>query len=250
MRNAILKRADEVKVGDQIVEADGYLLEVIEVRRVGKGKKDVEFRVDPHGITPAFWQVVNAHHQIRIFKPESYEGAGGDFCGLAEKALEGTLALRDEGGFSGRDIHHWTTPEERLEWERSIPREKRERAARDRAAGHLPGCSLTKCAPGCKHRGYGGTVASTIAEQLGNKALTMWGAKELVDEGDALKFKVGRNPEGVTHIRVFLRPDDTYNVEAWKIRGTSVKQVGLHQVVYVEDLRRVIQDLTGLRYSL
>jgi|ERR1700682_6203726 len=97
---------------------------------------------------------------------------------------------------------------------------------------------------------YRRATARIIREQLGNRALTMWGAREFIDEDGALKFKVGRNPEGVTHIRVFLRGDDTYNVEAWKIRGTSVKQVGFHQVVYVEDLRRTIQDLTGLRYSL
>ncbi len=94
-------------------------------------------------------------------------------------------------------------------------------------------------------------VAKTIAEQIGHKAFVMLGARDLVRDGfRSLQFRIGRNPERVTHLRIVLRDDDTYNVEAWRIRGGNAIPIHTTQAVYVENLHQVISDFTGLRTSL
>jgi hypothetical protein len=93
------------------------------------------------------------------------------------------------------------------------------------------------------------TVANTIARQIGNQALTMLGAKNLLGGADSLTFRIGRNAQGVTHIKVRLDPSDTYTMQflkAGRAPKYEVKVVSEVEDVYAEDLRRIIEMKTGM----
>lgn len=94
-------------------------------------------------------------------------------------------------------------------------------------------------------------VANTIREQIGNRALAMIGARDLVGDATSLRFRVGRNARGVTHLTVRLDPCDTYTVTAIKVgRNWNVTTIGEVADVYADSLRRVIESLTGMYTSL
>ena len=94
------------------------------------------------------------------------------------------------------------------------------------------------------------SVAQIIADQLGQRTLYMIGASRLVGAKNSLMFKVGRNANKVTHLRITLDPSDTYTVEALAIRGISIVTKGKATDVYVDSLHRTIESLTGLRTRL
>ena len=93
------------------------------------------------------------------------------------------------------------------------------------------------------------TVANTITQQIGNRALTMLGAKDLMGDKDSLTFRIGRNAQGVTHIKVRLDPSDTYTMQFLrKGRAPRYEHKVVSEVddVYAEDLRRIIELKTGM----
>jgi hypothetical protein len=102
--------------------------------------------------------------------------------------------------------------------------------------------------------------ANEIARQIGNRAFFMMGAKNLMateHEGKAaLTFKIARNDNGVTHVRVVLEPSDTYTVQFLKVRNPSARSAGgiftvsEADMVYSDSLNTCIEAHTGLRLSL
>ena len=93
-------------------------------------------------------------------------------------------------------------------------------------------------------------VANTIKDQLGNKALVMLGASQLVGTPDALKFSI-KGCRRINKIQIVLAADDTYTVQFWKLgRGGFIKLVEQVAGVYVDSLHRVIETHTGLYTSL
>jgi hypothetical protein len=96
------------------------------------------------------------------------------------------------------------------------------------------------------------TIAQTILSQLGgNRFVAMTGAKNLLDHGNGLSFKVGRNPKGVTHARITLTAMDDYMVEFLKIRGTKQLQpVAYREGIYADDLAHVFESVTGMATRL
>jgi hypothetical protein len=94
-------------------------------------------------------------------------------------------------------------------------------------------------------------VANTILQQLGGgRFIAMTGSKNFVGRENGLSFSVGRNDAGVNKVRVILTPADVYTVEAFRVRGTTVKLIGSREGVYCDNLRAVFETLTGLRTSL
>src|SRR5262245_36013186 len=95
------------------------------------------------------------------------------------------------------------------------------------------------------------SVANIIRDQLGNRALFMLGAKDLLgsETEKSLSFRVRGSPT-VNHIRIALAPNDTYTVTFSKVRGLKVKEVAKLEDVYVDSLHRVIEKNTGLYTSL
>ena len=99
-------------------------------------------------------------------------------------------------------------------------------------------------------------TVNIIRDQIGNRALFMLGAKDLLDTGNGLQFKIGRNGKGVTHIRVELLPSDTYEVTFLRVRRSrryvepTVTELEKVSGVYVDSLHATIERATELRTSL
>ena len=104
-------------------------------------------------------------------------------------------------------------------------------------------------------------IASSIYRQIGHSALYMMGAKNLVDQGDGLSFRI-RGSKRINHVRVILdEGSDTYRVELSKIgRAPLYKTTTVVSVegIYAEGitgssgetLNSILQSETGLALSL
>lgn len=104
-------------------------------------------------------------------------------------------------------------------------------------------------------------VANTIAEQIGNRAFVMMGAKNLLGSESHLQFKIGTNCKKVTHVTVTLTSDDLYTVRFDRVTKIGfnaktgavtggVKQLQEVEGVDVGQLHRIISEGTGLYLSL
>ena len=94
-------------------------------------------------------------------------------------------------------------------------------------------------------------IAQTILQQLGgNRFAVMTGAKNFIDTGDGLSFKLGRNESGITHVTITLTPDDLYTVRFQRVWGHKVTEKGTTEGVYNDMLRNLISSKTGLALSL
>jgi len=93
-------------------------------------------------------------------------------------------------------------------------------------------------------------VAKTIVQQLGNLALSMMGAYQLVALDDGLQFAI-RGSRAVSKIVIKLDAGtDTYTVSFHTGRGLALKLVSESDGVYVDALHRVIESATGLATRL
>lgn len=110
-----------------------------------------------------------------------------------------------------------------------------------------------------KDGGLGATdmsVANTIADQIGRRAFQMLGAKDLMGDENSLTFKIGRNAQGVTHVRVQLDPSDTYTMQFLKVRSSKKPPYYERKVlseasdIYADKLRSIIEMKTGLYTNL
>jgi hypothetical protein len=101
-------------------------------------------------------------------------------------------------------------------------------------------------------------VAQTILQQIGGagRLSAMIGARNFVAAPDALSFTfAARGRDGIRGVRVILTPADLYDVEFIRVGRPTATYIGRHVLetvegVYAEDLRRVIEDRTGLALSL
>jgi hypothetical protein len=94
------------------------------------------------------------------------------------------------------------------------------------------------------------TVATEIAQQLGNGALCMLGASNLGCTDNRLCFKIGRNCKGVTHIKITLNSLDLYDMEFLRIRGPKITVLAEHNNIYNDMMHSIIEAETGLNTSL
>jgi hypothetical protein len=94
-------------------------------------------------------------------------------------------------------------------------------------------------------------IATEISRQIGNRAMTMIGASNLLGDTNSLQFKIGKNSKKVTHVRVTLDASDTYTVEFIRVgRGFSVATLATVGMVYADHLRAIIQEHTGMYVNL
>lgn len=95
-------------------------------------------------------------------------------------------------------------------------------------------------------------IATTTLNQLGGaRFVAMTGAKNLVHgENGELTMKVGRNPKGVTHVKIELNSMDLYNVTFYKIAKTDVKVICEVENVYNANLRNCFETNTNLLTSI
>ena len=96
------------------------------------------------------------------------------------------------------------------------------------------------------------SVAKTILEQLGgNQFCMMTGAKNLIDCGDALAMKIGRNKTSSNYLKITLNLMDLYDVRFSRVSLTNgEKSVTEYNNVYNDSLVEVFEKHTGMYTSL
>ena len=89
-------------------------------------------------------------------------------------------------------------------------------------------------------------VASTILRQFA-RALTMIGARDIVDLGDGIHFTIPTNPyKRIRKLRIVLAADDTYTVEGFTSKALRTGEPTFsHAGVYVDSVCSVIESETG-----
>lgn len=94
-------------------------------------------------------------------------------------------------------------------------------------------------------------VAVDIMHQLGGSRFSaMTGARNFVGSEDALSFRIPKALRGINYVRVTLDPNDTYTVTFRRIHGMTIKDVCEMSGVYVDNLRGVFEQVTGLYTTL
>jgi hypothetical protein len=96
-------------------------------------------------------------------------------------------------------------------------------------------------------------IAQTIINQLGRGALYMLGAKDLLDLGNGLQFRIRGSRKANTIMIELDQGADLYNVRILKIgRAPSYKITEVANVsgLFADQLRPVIEQNTGLYMSL
>lgn len=93
-------------------------------------------------------------------------------------------------------------------------------------------------------------IASTIINQLGGmgKLNAMTGAYNFVAVENGVSFKIKNR--SANYIKIVLNGKDLYDVEIGRISGTNYKIIKKQEDVYVEDLKKLIEDSTGMYLSL
>jgi hypothetical protein len=93
-------------------------------------------------------------------------------------------------------------------------------------------------------------VAKEILRQLGgSKFMAMTGAHGLVSMPNALGLRLPRR-NNINYIRISLNELDTYNVQFMNISKYKHRTLWDIKGVYVDMLKSVIEDKTGLYLSL
>ena len=93
-------------------------------------------------------------------------------------------------------------------------------------------------------------IAQTIAQQLGNKALFMIGAKNLMAGKDYLQMRLGRNSGNWNALKIALNGLDLYDMTFYKLRKLTVTKEKTVDNIYCDQLCDIIESETGLRTSL
>ena len=93
------------------------------------------------------------------------------------------------------------------------------------------------------------SIAVVIRDQIkaiDPRALMAWGAKDLVNMGDGLKFKSSGmcRWKGYVYVK-YNEGKDLYDIDFFKIRGIDLKYVKKLEGIYVEDLVNVIDEVVG-----
>ena len=97
-----------------------------------------------------------------------------------------------------------------------------------------------------------GDVARIIWEQLGgNKFRMMTGAKTLLNLGDGVAMKLGRNSSNSNYLKITLNSMDTYDMTFAKLtRMGELKSVKEYNNVYNDMLTDTFTSHTGMYTSL
>jgi len=93
-------------------------------------------------------------------------------------------------------------------------------------------------------------IAQTIASQLGQKALLMIGAKNLLAGKDYLQFRLGRNAGRWNVLKIALNGLDLYDMTFYRVRKLKVTSEKTIDNVYCDQLHDIIENETGMRTSL
>lgn len=94
------------------------------------------------------------------------------------------------------------------------------------------------------------TIAQTILSQLGgNRFIAMTGAKNLVNHGDALSFKLPARfaRDGINCVKVsYDEGRDLYDLSFDRLHGAKLTHKAAIEGAYADDLQRLFTETTGL----
>jgi len=93
------------------------------------------------------------------------------------------------------------------------------------------------------------TIATTILKQLGgNNFIAMTGAKNFLDIGNGLSFKIPKSKNGINYVKIILNPNDTYDIEFGRISSGKYGYKVIKRVydVYFDQLHDIFTTYTGL----
>jgi hypothetical protein len=93
------------------------------------------------------------------------------------------------------------------------------------------------------------TVAQIIRDQIraiDRFALVAWGAHDMLNMGNGLKFKTGGMVKwkGYVHV-VYDEGNDLYNIDFFRVRGANIKYDQRVEGVFAEDLVQMIDAQVG-----
>ena len=97
------------------------------------------------------------------------------------------------------------------------------------------------------------TVATTILQQLGGKRfIVMTGCKDFVGSENSLFFKLPKKLNNITHVRITLDCDDTYQVEftRWVAKSLEHRIESRKTGIYCDMLQEEFTNETGLYTKL
>jgi hypothetical protein len=96
-------------------------------------------------------------------------------------------------------------------------------------------------------------VANEIRRQLGPVALRMVGASNLYALENGLQFDI-KGSKQANRIQITLTPADLYDVRALKMGGPKtgfeIKKDETESGIYADDLRRILESMTGLYWTM
>ena len=95
-------------------------------------------------------------------------------------------------------------------------------------------------------------VAKTILTQLGGRRFsTMTGAINLLDHGDALSMRFGRNSSNSNYLKVTLNCMDLYDLRFSKVsKWGEEKSIKTYHDIYCDELVETFEAHTGMYTSL
>jgi hypothetical protein len=96
-------------------------------------------------------------------------------------------------------------------------------------------------------------IAQTILEQLGGRRfIAMTGARDFLDCGNALKFRIPGNiaQKRINLVMITLNGSDLYDVEFGRLWKMNYKPVEKHDDVYFDELQPLFTQVTGMYVRL
>lgn len=90
------------------------------------------------------------------------------------------------------------------------------------------------------------TIATTIRNQIGHRALYMLGAKHIAGTANSLSFKIAKNNSKANYINITLNSMDYYDIEFIRIFKANREVMKKFDNVDSENMHEIIRDTTGL----
>lgn len=97
------------------------------------------------------------------------------------------------------------------------------------------------------------SIAQTILEQLGGRRfIAMTGARDFLDCGDTLKFRIPGNmtKKRINIVMITLNGRDLYDIEFGRLWKLDYKAIEKHTDVYFDGLQPLFTRITGMHTRL
>ncbi len=95
------------------------------------------------------------------------------------------------------------------------------------------------------------SIATEILRQLGGRqAQMMMGMKNVIDTGNGLSFRFGKNASKANYCKITLNHNDLYTIELGRIHGLNYKELDSAYGIFAENMVSYFENFTKLYLSL